>query len=80
VTNFEALNLASRSVRRHIEDLDTGYQREKNHNKNMFSELAYKDDLEIKGAKNHIRDLGKQLNIYEVNNMKMHGETLGCAT
>jgi hypothetical protein len=80
VTNFEALNLASRSVRRHIEDLDTGYQREKYHTKKYvaekFSELAYKDDLEMKGAKNHIRDLGKQLNIYEVNNMKMHEERL----
>jgi hypothetical protein len=42
----------------------------------MFRELAYKDDLEMKGVKNHIRDLGKQLNIYEVNNMKMHEERL----
>jgi hypothetical protein len=37
-------------------------------------ELAYEIDLEVKGAKSHIRELGEQLHICEENNMKMHEE------
>jgi predicted RNase H-like nuclease (RuvC/YqgF family) len=77
---FEALTLGGRSIRQHIEDLDTANQREKNHTKKYLaeklSELSYKVDLEMKGAKSHITDLGKHLNICEEENIKMHEERL----
>jgi hypothetical protein len=71
---FKELTVASCSIRKHFEDLDTKYQRDKKYVARKLSDLAYQVELEVKGAKRNIRDMDKQFHIYEEKNMKVQRE------